>query len=199
MSILKYIGIAVLTLTMTTAWAGGQPATAQGKPYISASQSMNVTAVVEAIDHETREVTLGVSGGDSVTFTAREDVHNLAQVKVGDLVNADYIYNLTIEVYDNPGRVPGEHELSAMRRAREGDKPGLAAYQVHVVTATVEAINIEASTFKLKWPNETVEEFVADDPEKLKGAKVGDFVVITQTAKLAISVQEVLAQQPGKL
>jgi len=56
--------------------------------------------------------------------------------------------------------------------------------------ATVEAIDIEANTFKLKWPEGAVKEYVARDPENLKKADVGDLVVVTYTEALAVVVEE---------
>ena len=59
-----------------------------------------------------------------------------------------------------------------------------------MVTATVEEINLENNTFKLKGPSGEVQEYVARDPENLKKAEVGDLVVITYTAAVAISVEK---------
>ena len=41
------------------------------KPSFSASQTATVTAVVTAIDHETRVVTVRRTDGEEITFTAR--------------------------------------------------------------------------------------------------------------------------------
>ncbi|RKZ80148.1 MAG: hypothetical protein DRQ35_02870, partial [Gammaproteobacteria bacterium] len=60
----------------------------EDKPSISASQSITVTAVVEAINHETREVTLRRKDDTTVSFVASEEARNLDQVTVGDIVVA---------------------------------------------------------------------------------------------------------------
>jgi hypothetical protein len=111
-------------------------------------------------------------------------------VKVGDTVIAEYKQDLSIEVVAGDGTAPGAGELSAMTRTAEGEMPGLAAVNTTVVTATVEAIDLEANTFKLKGPNGEVNEYVARDPENLKKAAVGDLVVITYTEAVAITVQK---------
>ena len=59
-----------------------------------------------------------------------------------------------------------------------------------MITATVEEINLENNTFKLKGPSGEVQEYVARDPENLKKAEVGDLVVITYTEAVAISVEK---------
>jgi hypothetical protein len=60
-----------------------------------------------------------------------------------------------------------------------------------VATATVEEINIEANTFKLKWPGGEIKEYEARDPENLKKADVGDLVVTTYTEAIALTLNEV--------
>ena len=63
-----------------------------------------------------------------------------------------------------------------------------------MVTATVEEINIEANTFKLKGPAGEIREYEARDPENLKKADVGDLVVITYSEAIAISVEKTTAE-----
>ena len=58
----------------------------------------------------------------------------------------------------------------------------------------VEEINLEDNTFKLKGPSGEITEYVAQDPENLKKAAVGDLVVITYTEAIAISVEKATAE-----
>jgi hypothetical protein len=58
----------------------------------------------------------------------------------------------------------------------------------------VEDINIEANSFKLKWPNGEIQEYQAQDPENLKKAEVGDLVVTTYTEAIALYMNEVDAE-----
>lgn len=164
------------------------------RPSFHASQSMMVTAVVEAINHETREVTLKRSDGEIISFVASEEARNLPQVSVGDIVNAEYVQSVSIEVVANEGYEPEQGEMSAIARTKEGEMPGLAAIETQVATATVEEINIEANTFKLKGVDGTVNEYVARNPDNLKRAKVGDLVIMTVTNAVAIVVEEVPAE-----
>ena len=57
------------------------------------------------------------------------------------------------------------------------------------ISPIVEEINIEANTFKLRWPDGTIAEYEARKPENLKKADVGDLVVITYTEAVAVSVE----------
>jgi len=147
----------------TMAGAADEPGMDE-KPSFFASQSVKVTAVVEAIDHETRVVTLRRPQGDTVTFTASDEARNLDQVFVGDIVNAEYEEILSI-------------------------RAGLTAFNAQSVTATVEEINLEANTFKLKGPDGTVTEYAARNPDNLRRSAVGDLVIITTSEAVAISVE----------
>jgi hypothetical protein len=160
------------------------------RPSFFVSQSATVNAVVKSVNLETREVVLNRADGEIISFIASDEVRNLAQVEPGDVVTANYEESLSIEVLANEGFEPEEVELAAMARAEEGQKPGMAAIDTVVETATVEDINIEANTFKLRTADGAVREYAARNPDNLKRAKVGDLVVFTVVSALAISVTE---------
>ena len=185
--------LAAVMLFSATAWAG-ETAPATEKPSLYSSQTVIVTALVEAINHETREVTLRGPEGETTSFVASEEARNLDQVSVGDVVIAEYEQSLSVEVFANDGSAPGMGELAVAGRSEKGEMPALAAIDSQVITATVEEINIEANTFKLKGPSGEVNEYVARDPENLKKAAVGDLVVITYTEAIALSVEKTTAE-----
>ena len=161
------------------------------KPAMAASRTMTMSATVEAINQETREVTLKGSSGEVVTITASPDVRNLAQVEAGDRVLAEVYEEVTIEVMANSeGMEPGVGELGATARAEEGQRPGGALMDTLVITAVVEEINLENNTYKLRGPQGNIREFVARDPENLKKADVGDLVVITITQAMGVLVEQ---------
>jgi hypothetical protein len=179
----------VLMLTASVAWAADEEMMVD-KPSIYASQSMTVSATVEAIDHETRVVTLRKPDGDEITLTVSDEVRNLDQVEVADIISSEYIETLSIVVMANDEMEPEAAEYAAMARAKEGEMPGMAVMDATVVTATLEEINLEMNTFKLKGPRGIVNEYVARNPDNLKRAAVGDLVVITTTQAMAIMVEE---------
>ena len=187
MNKIKYLSISILVLA-ASAWAAEEAA--MERPSMYASQTAMVTAVVEAIDHETRVVTVRKDDGESLTFTASDEARNLGQVKVGDILMAEYQETISIQVMANEGHEPQAALMDATARTEEGEMPGFAAMDATVITATVEEINIEANTFKLKGPDGTINEYVARNPENLKRSKVGDLVVITITEAVAIVVEQ---------
>ena len=193
MKSIKYLFVAALSLLATAAMAGGEKAP-MDKPSFAASQSMTVTAVVEAIDHETRVVTVRKADGEAITFTASEEARNLGQVSVGDTLVAQLTETITIDVIANDGLEPEAANAAALARTKEGEMPGVAAIDSTIVISTVEEINIEANTFKLKGPDGVVTEYAARNPDNLKRADVGDLVVTTVTDTLMIEVEKAPAE-----
>jgi hypothetical protein len=193
MNNLKYAVIAAAILSFAGVSIAEEHA-AMEKPYMYTSTTARVSAVVEAINHETREVTVRKSDGEVVSFTASEEARNLDQVAVGDIVNAEVVHTMSVEVMANEGHEPTSAGVAVVGRTEKGDMPGMEAVNSQMVTATVEEINIEANTFKLKGPDGDINEFTARDPENLKRAAVGDLVVITITDSLALAVTKGAAE-----
>jgi len=177
-------------LFVTTASFAGEDDAILDRPSFSASQTVITSAVVTAINKETRVVTLQQSDDEEITFTAGDEVRNLDQVSVGDILVAEYVETISIEVMANPGMEADAAGAAAMARSEKGDMPGFAAMDATVVTATVEEINLEKNTFKLKQADGTINEYAARNPDNLRRAKVGDLVVTTVTTAVAIAVEK---------
>lgn len=190
---IKYLLVVAQLLVATAVFAGEEKAELD-RPSFAASQTMVVTAVVEAINHETRVVTVRKNDGEEITFTASEEARNLDQVSVGDILVAEFVEKITIEVLPGDGLGPDAAEAAVMARTEKGEMPGVAAMDSTVVISTVEEINIEANTFKLKGPDGVVTEYTARNPDNLKRSKVGDIVVITDTVAVAIMVEKAPAE-----
>lgn len=160
------------------------------KPFISTSQTIVVTAMVEAINHETRRVSLRGPEGDVHSFVVGEEAQNLDQVNIGDTVVAEYVQTMNIDVIDGEGAEPIVGEAMMIERAEKGAEPGMTEVDAVVVTATLVEINMENNTFKLKGPEGNVNEYQAVNPENLKLVQVGDLVVMTYIESVGISVEK---------
>ena len=161
------------------------------KPAMFASQSSTMQAVVEAIDHEARLVTLRREDGTSVTFTPSPEVRNLDQVKVGDILHVEYSQSVSIQVATIEGMEPAVGEVSGITRSEEGEMPAMAAMDTTVIIATVVAIDLEAMTYKLEFVDGSVTEYVALVPENLRMAAVGDTVAVEVTESVIAVVESV--------
>jgi len=184
----------VLGFSSTAALLAGDESAAGKKPSISATQKVQLTTVVEAIDLETRLLTLKGPEGNTRTLSVSEETHNLEMVEVGDQVNVEYVQHMSIEVLANDGTQPGTGTMTAVAHNKEDQAPGGMEMETTVITATVEEINLEASTFKLKMPGGEIRDFEAVNPDNLRKAAVGDLVVTTYTEALAVYLAEVPAE-----
>lgn len=190
----KILILMFAALLVSLTLQAGDDVAATEKPSFSATQKVQLTTVVEAVDREARTVTLKGPQGNTRTLQARADSNNIDQIEVGDLVNVEYVQNMSIEVFANDGMEPGAGVMGATATNKEGETPGVMEIQTTVVTAIVEDINIEANTFKLRWPEGEIMEYEAQDPENLKKADVGDLVVVTYTQAIALYMNEVPAE-----
>ena len=184
----------VLVMTISLALAV-QPAFAldeassELKPSFSASQAVTATAQVEAINHETREVTLLLENGDTFTSQVSDDARNLDQVSVGDVVYAHYTESISIEVVESDGAEPEAYIQEDLARTAEGKMPGVAAMESAVATAIVEEINLDDNTFKLREADGEIRQYTARNPGNLRMAEVGDKVITTVTTSVVITVE----------
>ncbi len=176
-------------LVFSLSLQAGEKAVATEKPSFSATQTVQLTASVVGIDRVANTVTLTGPEGNSRTLEAQP--YNLKQIDIGDTVNVEYAQNMTIEVFANDGMEPGAGIMAASGENVEGEAPAAMEVITTVATATVEEINIEANTFKLKWPDGAIKEYVAQNPENLKKADVGDLVVTSYTEAIALTLNEV--------
>ena len=181
-------------LFVSTASFAGEDDAMLDRPSFSASQTVTTSAVVTAINKETRVVTLQQNDGEEITFTAGAEVRNLDQVSVGDILIAEYVETISIEVMANEGMEAAAAGAAAMARTEKGEMPGFAAMDATVVTSTVEEINLEKNTFKLKEVDGTINEYAARNPDNLRRAKVGDLVVTTVSTAVAIAVEKQAAE-----
>jgi hypothetical protein len=186
---------AALILCTSQAWSD-EVAPAPDKPSLTVSHAATTTAIVDAINHETREVTLRRRDGETLSFVVSEEAHNLDQVNVGDYVVANYIETLDIQVLSVDNAEARAAAATVVARAKEGEKPGVGSMSTIVLTATVEEINIEANTFKLKGPEGNIQEYTARNPENLKKAAVGDLVVIQYVEAIALNVEKAESLEP---
>jgi len=184
----------VTALIVSLSLQAGDEVAATEKPSISTTQTVKLTTVVDAIDREARTITLKGPEGNTRTIQMMEDSNNIDKIVVGDNVNVEYVQHMSIEVMANDGMEPGTGTMAAVARNVEGETPAGMVMETTITTATVKEINIEANTFKLKWPGGEIKEYEAQDPENLKKSEVGDLVVVTYTEAIALSLVEVPAE-----
>jgi hypothetical protein len=163
------------------------PSTDAGKPGAYVVESIQWMATIKAVDYQKRTVTLEGTDGKTGTFNAK-NVRNLDQVKVGDLVKAEYTEELAIFVRKSDEQ-PGAMEGAMVGLTPKGQMPcGLVANTVEV-TANVEAIDYQNRTITLQGPQGSVKTFKVDQSvQRFDQIRKGDQVVVNYTEALLIAV-----------
>lgn len=161
-----------------------QPLTAEDAVLVS------VTAKIEALNQQTREVTLRGPEGNVVSFVVDPAVKRLAEFKVGDSVTAEYYVSIAAEL-----REPTAEEranplvaLDVLAKAPPGTSPAGGGLRAFRILATVEAVDVPTLAVTLKGPRGNYLTVRARDVKKVKQLKVGDTIVIVYTEALAIGL-----------
>jgi hypothetical protein len=155
--------------------------------------TVELTAIVTAIDHATRAVTLKKDDGTEVSFVASEDVKNLAQVKVGDVLHVVYAEALAYEVRKG-GTTMAPATAIAGGAAELGQRPAGALARQTTATVAITAIDPKVPSVTFQGPAGNSRTIKVLHPEKLEGVSVGDTVELTFTEALAIKVVEASAK-----
>ena len=157
---------------------------------VVSEDTLTVSAVVEAIDHETRMVTLRDSDGETVTFRVGESARNLSQVKKGDTVEATYYQSVAVQLRKPGEATPGVSTAAGATRAEVGATPGASGAQSVTVVSTIRALDRQAGTATLEGPDGALTTINVRNPAHFDVAKIGDLVEITYTEAIAISVDK---------
>ncbi len=172
--------------------ADEQPASQSARMAREDKLLVTITASVEAIDPANREVTLKGPLGNTVTFTVDQRVKRFNEVKVGDLVRADYYVSFAAEL-----RKPTSDEkktpfvlLDAAAKSPPGTSPAAGGLRRFKVVTTIEGLDRPTQTITVKGPRGNFLTARVADPSNLTKLRIGENIVVTYTEALAISLEK---------
>ncbi len=150
-------------------------------------------ARVEAIDLDKREAVLRGPLGNLVTVEADESVERFNEIKVGDLVNAEFWTYIKAE-FRNP--TPDELKeplviLEESGKAPKGMPPAAAVGAVIQAVVTLEIINRPDMMVTVKGPRGQYVTIPVEDPNLITQLRVGEVAVLTYAEALALSLEKV--------
>ncbi|MGF6640571.1 hypothetical protein [Paraburkholderia tuberum] len=188
----KLIIAAALVCLANTGFAQTEtPVTVKSEPgKVTMSGMVKTTATVVGIEPATRTVLLKDPKGKVVQVVVGEEARNFDQIKVGDVVKAEYSQALTIML--KKGNAPlTANETQTLERTPAGAKPGGSASREVTIMANVIAVNHQSGAVTLKGPQGNTVDLIVQDPEQLKRIKKGDQIQAVYTEAVAISVEPV--------
>ncbi|MFJ1258189.1 hypothetical protein [Cupriavidus sp. CuC1] len=147
-----------------------------------------VTATVVGIDAATRTVSLKDRKGRVEQLVVGEEVRNFDQIKLGDVVSAEYREAISLSLKKGHGlRSSAEREV--IERSAPGAKPGGTIGREMTVMANVIAVNTEKRMVTLKGPMGNTVDLLVEDPAQLQNIRKGDQVEAVYTEAVAIAVE----------
>ncbi|KAA1013161.1 hypothetical protein FVF58_10325 [Paraburkholderia panacisoli] len=186
----KLIIAATLVSLATAGYAQTEPqvavSSAPGK--VSVTGTVKTTSTVVGIEPATRTVWLKDAKGKVVQVVVGEEARNFDQLKVGDVVNAEYSEAMTLTLKKGGAQLSA-NENQTLERAPMGAKPGGTASREVTVMAVVTAVNHQTGAVTLKGPQGNSLDVIVQDPEQLKLVKKGDHIEVVYTEAIAISVE----------
>ena len=153
--------------------------------FVKVATPFVVETVVSAVDLPTRRVTLKGSQGNEYTFTARPEIKNLPQLKVGDKVTATFARRMVVTVRSDDAP-PSQERSNTYHTARPGEKPGMLMAEETEKVARVTAIDTVNRRADLEFADGIVKSVPVRSDVDLSRYKVGDNVVIRVTSGLTV-------------
>ena len=155
--------------------------------YVEGVAMVKATATVQKIDKETRTITLKKEHDEIVNIVAPDTVRNFDQIKVGDVVHAQYETSVTFQVNKEGSTEVGSVAQGQVARAKLGDKPGAVMTRAVAMRANVTKVDPENKKITIQGKNKTLDLDIKN-PEHFKVVKVGDQIDALITEAIAISV-----------
>jgi hypothetical protein len=149
---------------------------------------VETVVIVEAIDRETRELSVIDSTGQRYTIVAGDMVRNFDQLEPRDRIITEYMES--VAVFVTPADAPELGDMAAIEVAPLGDKPGVAAADTYMIRATIEAINVDDRIAMLSGEDGRTRTVKLGDNVPLELIAVGDEVRMRITEAIAITVRK---------
>lgn len=170
-------------------------AQAEGMAGIGESETLSLRATVQAIDQQTRMITLVGPQGNSLTMHVGDQVQNLAQVKQGDSVIVRYHGSVAFVLAPPGSKGPRSAAYGAVSRAAPGQIPAGELSGKLVVTSTVVGVDPASHTLQLVNPAGgpvwTVAVTTQEGQRAMNMIKVGDTITAVISRTLALAVEPV--------
>jgi len=160
-----------------------------------------IYATVQAINLETRELTLKGREGNVYTVVADPKIKRLNEVHAGDDIVLDYSVSMAAEI-----RTPTAEELANpykvvedSSKAKPGQAPSAEGYKIIEAVVTVEALDPANLTVTVKGPKGNHVPIKVKDPTTLEKLHVGATALVVYTESFALRLEKAPAKSvPAK-
>ncbi len=150
-------------------------------------EQKTATATVEAIERNTRLLTLKEENGQYTELTVPADVKRFDTLNIGDTITVKYYENIVLRL-KQPGEQAVDTDTGAVTPTTGAEPGGTAAHQ-RTITATITQIDPNVPSITFTGPNGWKYSSRVEDKEALQKVKVGDRLDITWTTAALISIE----------
>ena len=157
---------AVGTAALVSLFAGTALAQDRTLTKTLTGEQKTVTATIEAIERNTRTVTLKEQNGEYTEISVPDDVKRFDTWKVGDKITAKYDDNIVLRL-----KLPGEKAQDTYNAAvtpGSGAKAGGTAATQRTITATITHIDPKVPSITFSGPNGWTYSSRVEDTEALE-------------------------------
>lgn len=180
------LAILLMAVMLSTTACSSDNQTTAAAPRAMPTESLiaedyaEIDATIQAIDTDSREVTLRTADGQIDTITAPADV-DLGKLKAGDIVTVGAYQRLSVKALP-PGSAPlGTRTQVAEGRSVPGEAPGRGVAQVTSTVTEIAALDTDDNTVTLRSADGSSRTLTVRNPDnqrKLRELEVGDLVRI---------------------
>lgn len=156
-----------------------------------------VYATIQAINLDTREVTLKGKQGNVFTLVADPQIERLAEFEVGDDIVLDYSISMAAEI-----RQPTAEELAKpynvvedTTRASGKQSPGVDGYKIIEAVVTIEGLDRQTQTVTIKGPKGNYLAVKLKDPTTLDKLRLGDVALVVYSESYALHLEKAPAKK----
>lgn len=165
-------------------------------PAIGEEVVLTLGATIEALNLETREISVKGPAGNTYTFTVDPAVKRLAEFKVGDAITLDYYASLAAELREPTAEEKAE-PLAVLKDAGKGDAstaPKAGGYRIIRAVVTIEGLDAPTGTATVKGPRGNYVVVKVKDPAVLPKLHLGQTLVVVYAEAFAVRLEKAPAK-----
>lgn len=165
------------------------PSIASAQRPVTETEAVELTATIEAIDHDARLITLKDKTGATETIYAGPEIKRFDELKVGDTVTFRYYESVAYNIR-KPGQASDPAKTGEQKVVRgTGPRPGGTVSRQETATVVVKAIDRKVPSVTVVTEDGRTASFKVNDKKNLEGLQAGDRVEITYTVAMVVSVK----------
>jgi len=154
------------------------------------AETATASATVQAIDYNTRVVTLAWPDGRVTSYKVGPEARNFNNIKVGDIVRASVSEAAVVWVGPSGGAPPSVGVDRVVVRSKPGERPGMMVADTAVISATVLKVDSVNRSITVRGPAGNERVLKVAPQVNLADITVGNLINLSVTESVALWVEK---------